>query len=406
MASAVVETVGGFLRRRQKHLWDTLDLLLGNTSPTADPNIRSIVNELYKQPFITGLIRPTDRYNFEPSDPGSGKPPPQSRSKKVTRAKSNEELRRRHYGPTQIEPREFANALLAVVRTGGKVDTLRSSFQAIQELSTKSAGVIAQADLKDLLDGLESASRDFGALDLGEAIKAIRDKSGGIDSEELKQALVEIGQSIRGIIAGHASEADYANLLSALPSDLQAKLSEIFHEAGNQFVAIRQGIEDWFDRNMAAASEWYRKQTRWFLFIAGLILAAAFNIDAVHAAATLYRDDETRAAVVKVAEQVGETSCPLEVAPSSEPVPLSTDPDAAAAEQAARTINYECVKAKVGGSISLPIGWTKTDSTFGAWFVRIIGWLILAGSVTLGAPFWFDLLRRALNVRRDQRGGK
>ena len=58
LASAVVEAIGGFLHRRQKHLWDSLDLLLGNTSIADDVAVRRIVNDVYQQPFITGLVRP------------------------------------------------------------------------------------------------------------------------------------------------------------------------------------------------------------------------------------------------------------------------------------------------------------------------------------------------------------
>ena len=98
------------------------------------------------------------------------------------------------------------------------------------------------------------------------------------------------------------------------------------------------------------------------------------NVDAVHAATTLYRDDQTRAAVVSVAEHVGAATC------------AATD--------------LTCVRDTVGGSIGLPIGWSHVDGSAGAWSLRLLGWLIVAGSVTLGSPFWFDLLRRALVVRQ------
>jgi len=309
MASAVVEAIGGFLHRRQKHLWDTLDLLLGNTSPAAGGVAggagSSIVNQLYQQPFITGLVRPTDRQFFKPDEHVTvdERVPLRSKSTVKTRATGAAELRRRHYGPTYIESREFANALLRYVRT-----------TAADPSATASPTVSPPTDV------------------------------------------------------------DYAALVAGLPADLRVKLADIVAEAGGQFERVREGVEHWFDRNMAAASEWYRRQTRWFLFIAGLCLAIGMNIDAVHAATTLYRDDQTRAAVVSVAEQVGSATC------------------------GARDL--ACVRDTVGGSIGLPVGWSHIDGSAGAWSLRLLGWLIVAGSVTLGAPFWFDLLRRALAVRR------
>ena len=123
IASAVVEAIGGFFHRRSKHLWDSLDLLLGNTSPNASGEVGPIVDELYRQPFITGLVRPTERAKLENSvdkrklrDPG----PRVGRfeSKDVSKAARA----RRFYGPKHIDAREFAKALLAVVRPSGAID--------------------------------------------------------------------------------------------------------------------------------------------------------------------------------------------------------------------------------------------------------------------------------------------
>jgi len=50
--------------------------------------------------------------------------------------------------------------------------------------------------------------------------------------------------------------------------------------------------------------------------------------------------------------------------------------------------------------MSLPVGWSDVDRTTGAWTLRVLGWLLVAGAVTVGAPFWFDLLRRALAHRK------
>jgi hypothetical protein len=49
----------------------------------------------------------------------------------------------------------------------------------------------------------------------------------------------------------------------------------------------------------------------------------------------------------------------------------------------------------------IPFGWdvpeTAAYSAFGAWTVP--GWLITAGAVALGAPFWFGLLQSLVNIR-------
>jgi len=62
--------------------------------------------------------------------------------------------------------------------------------------------------------------------------------------------------------------------------------------------------------------------------------------------------------------------------------------------------------------LGLPIGWTYGDPKNptndprafrgvdpGNWFLRILGWFITALALSLGAPFWFDLLNKFMVVR-------
>jgi hypothetical protein len=56
--------------------------------------------------------------------------------------------------------------------------------------------------------------------------------------------------------------------------------------------------------------------------------------------------------------------------------------------------------------LGLPIGWTRAEGdprsvyvSPQAWFLRIIGWLVTALALSLGAPFWFDMLNKFIVVR-------
>lgn len=180
--------------------------------------------------------------------------------------------------------------------------------------------------------------------------------------------------------------------LGVVPKDLRVKLVAVISAAGEQATDIRAGVEDWYERNMTAASMWYRKQTRYFLFLAGLVMAISLNVDAVHAADTLYHDDSTRAAVVALADQISQIDCPSKA---------ETSEDAQPAESST-AIDLDCVRSQVGGSVSLPVGWDGVDTSPTGWLVRALGWIIIAASVTMGAPFWYDLLSRALKLRQKK----
>ena len=43
------------------------------------------------------------------------------------------------------------------------------------------------------------------------------------------------------------------------------------------------------------------------------------------------------------------------------------------------------------------LGWSAADDNFG--WLSIPGWLITALAISLGAPFWFDLLNKLMKLR-------
>lgn len=393
VASAVVEVVAGFLHRRSKHLWDTLDLLLGNTSPSAG-GARSIVDELYQQPFITGLVRPTDRMMFDPAStetpkrlPRRAAPPKQVRQRALvaTRAIRPEELRRRFYGPIHLDSKEFTNALLAVLRPRGELDRALTTLDAIRvQLADHESGTdLALADVRGLLDELSAAAESLQARDVVQAIDQVRGAGDTVSVEQLTGVVRDAESAVIGLFTGDPTRSEIVAALGSVPKDLRFKLLAVLTEAGEDITDIRAGVENWYDRTMAAASSWYRKQTRWFLFLAGVVIAVSLNVDGVHAVSTLYRDESTRSALVALAGDVSQIECEGSTAAETR-----IDPD--------------CIRDAVGGSLPFPVGWDDIDTSMGGWALRALGWILIAGSVTVGAPFWFDLLGRALKTRQKR----
>lgn len=407
LASAMVEVAGGFLHRRAKHLWDTLDLLLGNTSPAAGES-RSIVDELYQQPFITGLVRPTDRLMFDPANtetpkrlPVRAAPPKRVKERALVAARDlgPDELRRRFYGPIHLDAREFTNSLLAVLRPQGELDRARSALDSIGDQLAERRGdtPVVLAEVDDLLAELAAAAEALRARDIARSVDAIRNAGDTVGIEQLEGVVRTAESALIGFFTGDPDRTEIVAALGVVPKDLRVKLLAVLTEAGEDIDAIRTGIENWYDRSMEAASSWYRKQTRWFLFIAGLIIAVSLNVDGIRAVSTLYQDESTRSAVVALAEDVSQLDC-VGGALDADEAGTSDSPGQA-------QLDLECVRDAVGESLPLPVGWDGVDTSFGGWSLRVLGWILIAGAVTVGAPFWFDLLGRAVRYKKKQQPG-
>lgn len=172
--------------------------------------------------------------------------------------------------------------------------------------------------------------------------------------------------------------SDIAMLIQALPDDSQIKraLAAAIGDARAVATDAEQRIGDWFDGMMERATGAYKRWMSTFSLCIGFALAVAFNCDTIGVADKLAKNPVMRAEVVKVAEGVAQRCAGTDGAP-----PLT----AAGCKDAQQ--NLQSLSA-------LPIGGARE---IGA--LSLAGWLLTALAVTLGAPFWFDMLSKVMNVR-------
>ena len=150
---------------------------------------------------------------------------------------------------------------------------------------------------------------------------------------------------------------------------------------GAQTVAeLRTEIATWFDDGMNRVSGWYRRQTQWIIFAIGAGVTLFANASTVHVARDLWQDDVLRYSVAQEAVSMASTT---------------QSPD-----------SLEVSDALLA---SFPVGWEDEDPlgiregvpdwSWGTWLAHLMGWVLTAAAVSLGAPFWFDLLGRVAKLR-------
>lgn len=134
--------------------------------------------------------------------------------------------------------------------------------------------------------------------------------------------------------------------------------------------ALRERLVGWFDEGMSRVSGWYKRRAKLFIFIIAGTVTVATNASSIHMAEELWRNDALRTQIAARAE-------------------------AAVEEGSVSTVG--------GGNLesleSFPIGWGEREGGWLDWLKRIFGWLMTTAAVSLGAPFWFDLLGKVANLR-------
>jgi hypothetical protein len=162
---------------------------------------------------------------------------------------------------------------------------------------------------------------------------------------------------------------------------LRDALAEAQGDRDRFTAAIEQSFDDVMDR----ASGWYKRRVQLILFVLALGLVCVINADSSALAQRLWKDDALRAAVVSQANEVVQTGRAECTQGAGE-----TRADAAA----------KCVDEV--NQFGLPLGWshaTSPHNVFWDGFGKGLGLLVTAFALTLGAPFWFDLLGKVSRLR-------
>jgi hypothetical protein len=181
------------------------------------------------------------------------------------------------------------------------------------------------------------------------------------------------------------SVAALRQAISETPDPIKRSLLPIASDAAATLDEVRQGIGEWFDTRMQAASRIYKRNTRWIMVVVGFVVVLAFNVDALGATQELYRDDAARTAIAEQAVGIVD-ACAKQGTGES----IMVDQ-----EKVATCAQNEIDKIESG--LVLPVGWVEGREAIDGW--HVLGWLVAAIAVAQGAPFWFDLLRRSRRVR-------
>lgn len=215
----------------------------------------------------------------------------------------------------------------------------------------------------------------------------------------------------------------------------------------------RKRIEVWFNDSMDRVSGWYKRKSHAWIWVFGIALSLMLNADAITLSKRFWSDQPLRDAVVAEATDYVKKNPggPETNAPSASQTPPNAQPQASGT---ATETSDTAEVADLQGSIrrmnllrehlpGVPLGWcflhgekdtaatTKVgehgascwpdlvhpttgitrvtlagtdprivDLSDGTWWIwKVLGLLATALAISQGAPFWFDLLQKAVNLR-------
>ena len=172
--------------------------------------------------------------------------------------------------------------------------------------------------------------------------------------------------ALMDVVHGHGAENTPA---PPIPDSLALLLKKANGDPAKELASI----EKWYNTTMDRVSGWYRRRIQLIIFVLGLLIVVGLNIDTLSIITTISNDTVIRSALVSSAQ--GSASSP--------------------SNAGAATLQ------KGFEQIQLVIGWSPSSlpADFWGWVLKIVGLLATTFAVSLGGPFWFDLLNKFMGFR-------
>ncbi|MBD2626854.1 hypothetical protein [Trichormus variabilis] len=191
-------------------------------------------------------------------------------------------------------------------------------------------------------------------------------------------------------------------LMESLPSVIRGNIETIAKRAQYRaksteegITILRREIEDSFDSSMQRAGGVYKRNAKGVAILIGILLAFGANADTFHIINRLSKDRVLREAIVyKVVQTI---------------------------DQQSNSPNLSNIDTKkILEDVNLPIGWTDDNRLeqmnwnpikikgvpIFSLLTMFLGWIISGFAIAMGAPFWFDLLGKVMNVRNAGKSPK
>ena len=251
----------------------------------------------------------------------------------------------------------------------------------------------------------------------------------------------QIEAALEGIIKEHKITKGNEKDKIVLDHETAKYVLSLWKDSYGDIVKFKLQLEAWFDRTMEQCTEWYKRKIQIILLVLGFMLAWFFNADTFTIISKLSTDRDAREKIVTLAAAYSAAnpqaptdanlSVPASKLDSLLDVKKKLEDDIANANSILGLGGWAPDSAKVvidpktQDKKYLPavdyysLSATHQKATrviyfthFEKWqyFLRLFchhffGFLITAIAISLGAPFWFDLLNKLMKLRTSQKEG-
>jgi hypothetical protein len=194
-----------------------------------------------------------------------------------------------------------------------------------------------------------------------------------------------------------------------LPPDAKLRLVEGLTTSQTQLQKLHDSVEVWFNNSMDRVSGAYKRNVQGWLLAISMLIAIAMNADTIQMWKQLAaNDDLAKGMAQRAAATVPLLDSAVHRVPGQQPSPA----DSARARYLSARTRLDSMELKLGWTRheAMRIGVMPVDTTYKAarpvgwgrnsgFWAKLLGLLATGLAVSLGAPFWFDVLNKVISIR-------
>lgn len=173
-------------------------------------------------------------------------------------------------------------------------------------------------------------------------------------------------------------------------------LETVLIDTEGNIARFQESTEHWFNETMDRTSGWYKKQTQKLTLIVAFVIACSFNVDTIGIVHNLSSNPELATKMADTADKYAKAN------QDSKDIENKITKD---------TINYyfQTAQKQINSEIKntdslLGLGWNFEEKN---WIYKIpkhlLGIILTTLAISFGAPFWFDLLNKIMQLRGSKK---
>jgi len=245
-----------------------------------------------------------------------------------------------------------------------------------------------------LIDGLTSDKRRASYYPTTVFINAILDLINSEGDGNKPYSIDSIGEKIKN------SEL--------LPEEFKRTLLQSISESKGDLKRFKNDFGNWFDQAMVRISGTYKKHSQKALVLISFVIVVAFNADTISLSKYFHDNPIQRKAMVDEIDRMVEDG---KLENLYQTIELGSDTslneDATPMDSLKSEIRaFHDLNASLK-SYDLPLGWQPVVKVSGKvkpptlWWIlsKLSGLLLTTLAVSIGAPFWYDVLNKLVNLR-------